>query len=89
MDEVIKKNGIDRAAMFGGTIGGNGAGKLMENVDATINEMEEHLLNAPTRFAGTDDEIRHVGETHQRLLHALDGYFICLWTKRFHLTLEI
>jgi hypothetical protein len=64
MDEVLKKNGIDRAATFGGTIEGNGARKLMENADAIINEMEEHVLNAPTRFAGTDDEIRHVGKTH-------------------------
>jgi type II secretory pathway component PulF len=30
MDEVLKKNGIDRAAMFGGTMEGNGARKLME-----------------------------------------------------------
>jgi hypothetical protein len=51
--------------------------------------MEKNVLNAPTRFAGTDDEICHVGETHQRLLHSLDGYFSCLRTKRFHLTLEI
>jgi hypothetical protein len=80
---------IDRATMFGGTIEGNGARNLMENADAIINEMEEHALDAPTRFAGTDDEIRHVGETHQKLLHLLDGYFSCLRTKRFHLTLEI
>jgi hypothetical protein len=64
MDEVLRKNGIDRAAMFGGTIEGNGARKLMENADAIINEMEVHVLNAPTRFAGTDDEIRYVGENH-------------------------
>jgi hypothetical protein len=90
MDEVLKKNGIDQAAMFGGTIEGNGARKLMENTDAIINKMEEHVLNAPTRFAGTNDEICHVGETHRRLLHSLDGYlFSCLRTERFHLTLEI
>jgi hypothetical protein len=51
--------------------------------------MEEHVLNAPTRFTDTDDEICHVGEAHRRLLHSLDGYFRCLRTKRFHLTLEI
>jgi hypothetical protein len=89
MDEVLKKNGIDRAAMFGGTIEGNGARKLMENADAIINEMEEHVLEAPTRFSGTDDEIRHVGKTHGSLLHSLDGYFSCLRTKRFHLTPDI
>jgi hypothetical protein len=44
MDEVLKKNGIDHAAMFGGTIEGNGAYKLMANADAIINEMEEHVL---------------------------------------------
>jgi hypothetical protein len=86
MDEVLKKNGIDRAAMFGGTIEGNGARKLMESADAIINEMEEHVLQSTTRFVGTDEEIRHVGETHRHLLHSLDGYFSCLRTKRFHLT---
>jgi hypothetical protein len=89
MDEVLKKSGIDRAAMFGGTIEGNGARKLMDNADAIINEMEEHVLQSTTRFAGTNEEIRHVGETHRHLLHCLSGYFSCLRTKRFHLTPEI
>jgi hypothetical protein len=62
MDEVLKKNGIYRAAMFGGTIEGNGARKLMENADAIINEMKEHVLQSPTRFAGTDEQICHVGK---------------------------
>jgi hypothetical protein len=75
--------------MFGGTIEGNGARNLMKNWDAIINKMEEHALDAPTRFAGTDDEIRHVGKTHRNLLHLLDRYFSCLRTKQFHLTLEI
>jgi hypothetical protein len=44
MDEVLKNNGIDRAAMFGGTIEGNGARKLMENCDAIINKKEEHVF---------------------------------------------
>jgi hypothetical protein len=73
MDEVLKKNGIYRAAMFGGTIEGNGARKLMENADAIINEMKEHVLQSPTRFAGTDEQICHVGKTHRSLLHCLDG----------------
>jgi hypothetical protein len=64
MDEVLKNNGIDRTTMFGGTIKGNGARKLMENCDAIISKMEEHVLQAPTRFAETDDEICHVGKTH-------------------------
>ncbi len=51
--------------------------------------MEEHVLEAPTRFSGADDEIRHVGKTHGSLLHSLDGYFSCLRTKRFHLTPDI
>jgi hypothetical protein len=89
MDEVLKKNGIDRAAMFGGTIEGNGARKLMDNADAIITEMEEHVLQSPTRFAGTDEEIRHVAKTHRNLLHSLSGYFSCLRTKRFHLTPDI
>jgi hypothetical protein len=50
MDEVPKKNGIDRAAMFGGTIKGNGARKLMENADAIINEMEEHVLECTNKI---------------------------------------
>jgi hypothetical protein len=82
----LKKNGIDRAAMFGGTIEGNGARKLMENADAIIQEMEQHVLEATTRFAGTDEQIRHVGSAHRHLLHSLDGYFSSLRTKRFHLT---
>jgi hypothetical protein len=89
LDEVLKKKGIDQATMFGGTIKGNGARSLMENADAIINKMEEHVLDAPTRFAGTVDEIRHVGESHRKLLHLLDGYSGCLQTKRFHLSLEI
>jgi hypothetical protein len=48
--------------------------------------MEEHVLQATTRFAGTDEQIRHVGKTHRDLLYCLDGYFSCLRTKRFHLT---
>jgi hypothetical protein len=72
--------------MFGGTIEGNGARKLMENADAIIQEMEEHVLQATTRFAGTDEQIRHVGKTHRDLLYSLDGYFLSLRTKRFHLT---
>jgi hypothetical protein len=87
MDDVLKMNGIDRAAMFGGTIEGNGARtKLMENADAIINEMEEHVLQSPTRFAGTDEQICHVGKTHRDLLHCLDGFFLSLQTKIFHLT---
>jgi hypothetical protein len=89
MDEVLKKNGIDHAAMFGGTIEGNGVRKLMANADAIIQEMEEHVLQSPTRFAGTDEEIQHVGETHRNLLNCLDGFFLLLRTKRFHLTPEI
>jgi hypothetical protein len=89
MDDILRKNGIDRAAMFGGTIEGNGARKLMDNADAIIDEMEEHVLSSTTRVAGTDDEIRHVGKTHRNLLHCLGGYFSCLRTKRFHLTPDI
>jgi hypothetical protein len=69
--------------MFGGTC------KLMANVDAIIQEMQEHVLQSPTRFAGTDEEIGHVGETHRSLLNCLDGFFSSLRTKRFHLTQEI
>jgi hypothetical protein len=43
--------------MFGGTIEGNGARKLMENCNTMITEMEEYVLEAPTRIAGTDVEI--------------------------------
>jgi hypothetical protein len=50
--------------------------------------MEEHVLQAPTRFAETDDEICHVGKTHWHLLHCLDGYFSLLRTQWFHLTPE-
>jgi hypothetical protein len=89
MDDILKKNGIDRAAMFGGTIEGNGTRKLMDNADAIIDEMEDHVLQSQTRFAGTDEEIRHVGNTHRNLLHCLGGYFSCLRTKRFHLTPDI
>jgi hypothetical protein len=72
--------------MFGNTIEGNGARKLMENADAIIQEMEQHVLQATTRFAGTDEQICHVGSAHWHLLHSLDGYFLLLRTKRFHLT---
>ena len=89
MDEILKKNGIDQAAMFGGTIEGNGARILMQKCVAIIDEMVEEVLQAPTRVAGTEDEIRHVGETHKHLLLSLDGFFSCLRTKRFHLTPEI
>jgi hypothetical protein len=90
MDEVLKKNGIDRAAQFGGTIEGNGARILMEKCVSIINEIEEHvLLQGESRLGGTDDEIRHVGEMHRHLLLSLDGYFSSLRTKRFHLTPEI
>jgi hypothetical protein len=89
IDDVLKQNGIDRAAMFGSTIEGNGSRKLMENCDAIITEMEEYVLGAPTRIAGTDAEIRHVGKAHRDLLTCLDGFFSFLWTKRFHLTPEI
>jgi hypothetical protein len=51
MDEVLKKNCIDQATMFGQTIKGNGARKLMANAPAIINKIEEHVLDAPTNFA--------------------------------------
>jgi hypothetical protein len=89
MDDLLKKNGIDRAAMFGGTIEGNGARKLMENFYAIITEMDEYGLGAPTRIAGTDAEIPHVGKTHRDLLTCLDGFFSFLQEKRFHVTPEI
>ncbi len=57
MHDVLKKNGIDQAAMSRSTIEGNGARKRMENCDAIITEMEEYVLEAPTRIAGTDAEI--------------------------------
>jgi hypothetical protein len=89
MDEVMKKSGIDQTAMFGGTIEGNGARKLMDYADAIINEMEKHMLQSTTRFVGTDNKIKHVGEMHYHLLHCLSGYFSCLHMKSFHLTPEI
>jgi hypothetical protein len=90
MDEVLKAGGINRAAQFGGTIGGNGARTLMEMCHVIIDEIEEHFLRAPTRvavtddhlvLAGTDDEIRQVGKMHKHLLTSLDGYFSALRTK--------
>jgi hypothetical protein len=89
MDEVLKKNGIDRAAQFGGTIEGNGARRLMDKCVAIINEMNATVLLAATRVAGTDEQIRHVGNMHRHLLLSLDGYFSGLRTKRFHLTPRI
>jgi hypothetical protein len=86
MDEVLKKNGIHQAAMFGGTIEGNGARKLMVKANAIIKEMKEHVLQSLTRFVGTDEQICDVGKTHRNLLHCLDGFFLSLRTKRFHLT---
>ena len=46
-------------------------------------------MKSSSRFAGTDAEIRHVGEMHVHLLLSLDGFFSCLRTKRFHLTPNI
>jgi hypothetical protein len=46
-----------KGLMFGGTIEGNDARKLMENCNTMITEMEEYVLEAPTRIAGTDVEI--------------------------------
>jgi hypothetical protein len=89
MDEVLKKNGIDRAAMFGGTMEGNGARILMEKCVSIIDDMEAHVMQAPSRVAGMDAKIHHVGNMHHDLLLSLDGYFSCLRTKRFHLTPEI
>jgi hypothetical protein len=53
----------------------------MENCDTIITEMEESVLGAPTRIAGTDAEIRHVGKTHYDLLTCLDGFFSFLRKK--------
>ena len=97
MDEVLKRNGIDRVAQFGGTIEGNGARTLMEKCHAIIDKIEEHVLQASTRVAvtddivvaGTDDEIRYVGKMHKHLLTSLDGYFSALRTKQFHLTPDL
>jgi hypothetical protein len=90
MDEVLKTNSIDRAAQFGGTIEGNGARTLMEKCGAIINKVEEHVLQAATRVAGTDGEIRHVGMMHKHLLVTLlDGFFSALQTKQFHVMPEI
>jgi hypothetical protein len=50
--------------MFGGTIEGNGTQILMAECVTITNEMDEEVLQAPTRVAGTDDKIRHVGEMH-------------------------
>ena len=59
MDDVLKREGIDRAAQFGGTIEGNGARVLMEKCVTIIDEMVEFVLQAPaaTRVAGTDEEV--------------------------------
>jgi hypothetical protein len=90
MDEVLKKNGINRAAQFRGTIEGNGAHILMGKCVAIIDEMEEHVvLGVSARVAGTDDEIRHVGMMHKHLLTYLNGYFSALWTKQFHVMPKI
>ncbi len=89
MDEVLKKNGIDRATIFGGTIEGNDACKLMENCDAIIDKMEDYVLQAPTRIAGMDGKNWHVGETYQHLLYSLDGYLSSLQIKWFHLAAKI
>jgi hypothetical protein len=43
MDEILKKNGIDRAAQFGGTIEENCAQTLLEKCVAIIDEMEDHV----------------------------------------------
>ncbi len=86
MDDVLKKNGIDRAAMFGGTIEGNGARKLMENCDAIITEMEEYVLDVHTIIEGTYADILHVGKPHRNSLAFLDGFFSFPRKKRFHLT---
>jgi hypothetical protein len=85
MDKVLKKNGIDRAAQFGGTIEGNGSRTLMEKCHAIIDKMEEHVLRVPTRVTGTDDEIQHVGMMYKHLLTFLDGCFSALQTKQFHM----
>jgi hypothetical protein len=61
----------------------------MEKGALIIEEMVEHVLQAPTRFVGTDAEIRCVGEMHVHLLLSLDGFFSGLRTKRFHLTPNI
>jgi hypothetical protein len=53
MDEVLKRSSINRAAQFGGTIGGNGARTLMEMCHVIIDEIEEHF------FAGANQSSSH------------------------------
>jgi hypothetical protein len=62
---------------------------LREKCVAIINKMEDHVLQAPTRVVGSDDEIKHVGMMYTHLLTSLDEYFSCLRTKRFHLAPKI
>jgi hypothetical protein len=57
VDKVLKRNEIDQATIFGQSIEGNGACKLMEKYEATCNKMEEHVLQAPTGVAGTGEDI--------------------------------
>ena len=89
MDDVLKNNGIDRATQFVGNVEGNGARTLMEKRALIIDYMIEDILEAPTRVAGTEDEIQHVGEIHQHLLLFLNEYLSGLRTKRFCLTSDI
>ena len=91
VDDALKREGVDRAAQFGGTIEGNGARMLIKKCVTIIDEMVEFVLQAPaaTRVAGMDEEVRHVGQMHKHLLLSLDGCFSSIQTKQFHLTPEI
>jgi hypothetical protein len=90
LDSILKEYGIDRSAMFGGAIQGNGCRKLMEHATSILFAIREHVLNSPSRIVGIPDEdIRRCCAAHVAALHSLDGFLACMHVKRFHLTEEV
>ena len=89
-DEILFDNGIDRAAMFGGDIQGNDARILMGCGSTIVEEILQFVLDQPSRVDGISDErIIAVAERHSQLLHALDGLFSHLLTRRYEYSVDI
>jgi hypothetical protein len=87
MEGVMKEEGIDRGAMFGGDLQGGACRRLMSRRGNIISGWKRELLCLPTeQFQVSEDKIWEVLDLFERLLGHLDALFSICRTKRFHMT---
>jgi hypothetical protein len=83
----MKREGVDRGAMFGCDLQGPAIQHLMRRWANIIGGWKRELLYLPTeQFQVSEDKIWEVLDLFERLLGHLDALFSICRTKRFHMT---